>query len=420
MRVTTAFNRILDLPGAWVDTVSFTEDGLVIGLRRRRRRLVCPCGQRSRGHYDGSRRRWRHLDFGRCKVFLQAEVYRIDCRRCGRVRTEQVPWARPRARHSRDFEDVVAWLSQRMDKTSVSRLLRCSWEAVDHIVSRVVVEHIDDARLDALVRIGVDEVSYKRGHRYLTIVADHDSGRVVWVGKDRTQQAFEAFFDTLGPDRAAQVQAISLDGSSIYQPVARDRVPQATICLDPFHVLKWTNEILDRVYRDEAPKIPSTSRLPTRREWRRTRYALRAGFERLDDEHQDIVHALRRHRFRLWRAWELKERLRDLYRIVDPDDAPAYLKAWCTAALRSRIKPFVGLVRRIRKHFDAVIAAIQLGLSNSRLEGINARIRLIQRRGFGIRDIDSLTAMIYLCLGGITITLPTDSTSDRANPGPYG
>jgi transposase len=138
-------------------------------------------------------------------------------------------------------------------------------------------------------------------------------------------------------------------------------------------------------------------------------HPLRAGWERLDPQHKDIVNALRRHRYKLWRTWELKERLRELYRSVHPDDAEAYLKAaWCTSALRSRIRAFVNLVNRIRKHFDAIIAAIRLGLSNSRLEGINARIRLIQRRGFGIRDVDSLTSMIYLCLGGITITLPTE------------
>jgi transposase len=204
------------------------------------------------------------------------------------------------------------------------------------------------------------------------------------------------------------VEAISLDGSSIYLPVVRERIPQATVCLDPFHVMKWTNEVLDSVYRAEAPRIPLGPGLPTRREWRRTRYALRAGWERLDNDHRDIVNALRRHRYKLWRTWELKERLRDLYRVVDPADAAAYLKAWCTSALRSRIKAFTNLVRRIRKHFDAIIAAIRLGLSNSRLEGINAKIRLIQRRGFGIRDVDSLTAMIYLCLGGITITLPAE------------
>ncbi|MFD0579538.1 ISL3 family transposase [Dactylosporangium darangshiense] len=409
VRVTTAFNRVLKLPGAWVDQVSFTDVGIVIGLRRRTRLLTCPCGWRTRSRYDSSRRRWRHLDFGACKVFLEADVYRIDCGACLRVRTEQVPWARPNARHTSDFEDLVAWLAQRMDKTAVSRLLRCSWEAVDHIVTRVVAEHIDDNRLNDLFRIGVDEISYRRGRRFLTIVADHDTGRVVWVGKDRSQKAFEEFFDALG-ERTAAVEAITLDGSSIFKSVAEQRIPRARICLDPFHVIGWANEVVESTYRAEAPHFPIGDRQgrPSRREWRRARYAVRAGAERLDERHQTILNGLRRHSYRLWRAWELKEQLRDFYRIIDPADARAYLNQWCTAALRSRIPAYHTLVGRIRKHFDAIASAVELGLSNSRLEGINAKIRLIQRRGYGFRDLDALTAMIYLCLGGITITLPTD------------
>jgi transposase len=106
------------------------------------------------------------------------DLPRVDCRACLRVRTEQVPWPRPGARHTRDFEDVAGWLAQRMDKTSVAKLPRCTWEAVDHIVARDVADHIDDSGLDGLYRIGPDEISYRRGHRYLTIVADHDTGRV--------------------------------------------------------------------------------------------------------------------------------------------------------------------------------------------------------------------------------------------------
>jgi transposase len=114
----------------------------------------------------------------------EAEIRRLCCRRCKRVRTEQVPWARPGARHSRDLEDVVAFLAQRVDKTTVARLLRVSWEAVANIVTRVVTEAIDDARLDELYRIGVDEISYRKGHRYLTVVADHDrQGAVVWAAE---------------------------------------------------------------------------------------------------------------------------------------------------------------------------------------------------------------------------------------------
>jgi transposase len=117
---------------------------------------------------------------------------------------------------------------------------------------------------------------------------------------------------------------------------------------------------------------------------------------------------MRRHRYRLWRTWELKEQLRDLYRSAEPADARGYLKRWCTSAKRSRIPAFTNLIRRIEKHFDAIIAAVELGLSNCRLEGINAKIRLIQRRGYGFRNLDALSAAIHLCLGGITINLPTE------------
>jgi transposase len=408
VRVTTVFNRILALPGATVASVSFTDVGIVIGLRRRRARLACPCGARTWSRYDSSRRRWRHLDFGACQVWLEADVYRIDCNTCARVRTEQVPWARPAARHSRDFDDVVAWLAQRMDKTSVARLLRCSWEAVDRIVRRVVDENIDDTRLDNLFRIGVDEISYKRGHRYLTVVADHDSGRVVHIAKDRNPASFAAFFDDLGPTRTAAIQAISLDASTIYGSVARDRAPQATLCLDPFHVMKWCNDALEAVYKSQpTPPAATINGKTSTRHWKRIRTAIRTGAEKLTDEQRDLVEDLRRHRYRVFRAWELKEDLRQLYRSVPANQAATYLKRWITAALRSRIPAYTTLVARIRKHFDAVVAARTLGLSNSRLEGINAKIRVIQRRGYGHPTPESLTAMIYLCLGGITINLPT-------------
>ena len=410
MRVCTAFNRILDLPGASVCSVEFTDDGLVLGVRRdRRRRLVCPCGEKTWARYDASRRRWRHLNFGITRVFVEAELRRVDCRACCRVRTEQVPWARPGARHTRDFEDVVGWLAQRADKTTVSKLLGCSWEAVDNIAKRLVDDHLDDARLDGLYRIGVDEISYKRGHHYLTVVADHDSGNVVWVSKDRSKEAFESFFDALGEERTAALEAITLDGSSVYRPVAVQRASQATLCLDPFHVIKWCNEALDEFYRAQPAPLPEYlgGGQFSIRNWRRTRSALRLGAERLDERHLVLVRAVRRHNYRLFRAWELKEQLRELYRSVDPEVAPRYLTRWCTSALRSRISAYRTLASRVRRHFDAIIAAVQLGLSNSRLEGINSKIRVIQRRGYGHPTAASLMTMIYLCLSGIKLTLPT-------------
>ena len=198
-----------------------------------------------------------------------------------------------------------------------------------------------------------------------------------------------------------------MDMATIYRRATQEAVPGAVICLDPFHAVRWVNEALDAVYRN-TPRSELDGSI-SGLEWRRTRTALRSGVERLDDEQRLRIHQLRRRRYQLWRAWELKERFRDLYRIVDPDQARDYLKAWCTAALRSRLRPYRTLVKRIRLHFDGIVAAVEWGLSNSRLEGINSKIRLINRRAHGHHHTQSLTAMIHLCLGGITIPLPTES-----------
>ena len=161
MRVSTAFNRMLALGGATVTGVRFEPEGMVVELRLRARRLRCPCGCSTRAGYDQSRRRWRHLDAGGCRLWLEAAIRRLYCRCCQKVVTEVVPWARPGAWHSRDFEDVVAWLAQRSDKTTIATLLRCGWKAVDNIIRRVVAAQLDAARQEGLYRIGVDEISYR-------------------------------------------------------------------------------------------------------------------------------------------------------------------------------------------------------------------------------------------------------------------
>lgn len=411
MRVTTAFNRVLDLPGASVVGVDFTDQGIVIGLRRRARLHRCPCGRRIVGRYDRSRRRWRHLDMGVTKVWLEYEITRVWCPACGRVRTEDVPWARPGARHSRDFEDVVAWLARHMDKTAVSRLMRCSWEAAHNIVTNVVAEHLDPQRLEGLYRIGIDEISYKRGHRYLTVVADHDSGEVVWVGTGRSTETLEKFYAELGPDRADQLEAVTMDGSSIYRSVTQNRAKNAAICLDPFHIMKWTNQALDDVFRTSAmTALKDQLKRATRSNngWRAARYAFRAGKEKLRPEHQEIIDLIRREREDLHVAWLLKEELRDLFAIIEPEYAAAYLRAWITRVSQSGIKPMVNLALKLHGYYDLIVAGLERRLSNGRLEGINTKIRVIQRRGYGHPNPAALTSMIYLCCSGMRIVLPTE------------
>lgn len=408
MRVSTAFNRMLGIPGASVTSVEFTPEGVVVGLRRRSRRLLCPCGWSTRAVYDRSTRRWRHLDLGASRLLLCAEIRRLDCRRCARVRTEQLPWARPGARCSRDLEDVVAWLAQRVDKTTITRLLRISWETVAGIIKRVVAAAIDDHRLDGLYRIGVDEVSYRKGHRYLTVVADHDrAGAVVWAAEGRDHHTLQAFYDQLGADRAAALQAVSLDMGGAYAKATRAKAPAARQCIDPFHVIKLANEAIDKTRR-WAWNTHRRHGWQAARWVKRTRWALLKDPAALKDSQREILTALRRGRHVLWRAYLLKEELRDLYKLPDPALAPAHLDRWLARACRCRIPAILALSRTIRAHREGILAAIELALSNSKLEGLNSKIRLINHRGYGHHSAAALIAMIYLCCGGITIKLPME------------
>ena len=424
MRVTTAFNKMLGLVGASVASVTFAPEGIVVGLRRRRAKHRCPCGWTTWAIYDRSVRRWRHLDLGAAKCLLEAEICRIRCRRCGRVRTEEVPWARPGARHSRDFQDVVAWLAQRVDKTTIATLLRVSWEAVAKIVTDVVAEAIDDARLEGLVRIGVDEVSYRKGYRFLTVVADHDrGGAVVWVAEGRDQRVLEAFYDELGVERTGRLEAISLDMAKAYKSATDAKAAHVSQCVDPFHVVKLANEAVDKArrwaWRQERrlrpPPAPTIGRprndAPPRprdevRFVKHTRWALLKDLDDLLESQLAVLDELRRRRSVLYRCWQLKEGLRDLYR-VRPAHAAEHLAWWLSWACRCRIPAFVTLAKTVRANRERILAAIELGLSNSKLEGLNSKIRLINHRGYGHHSASALMAMIHLCCGGVTVELPT-------------
>jgi transposase len=406
VRVSTAFKRLLRLSGASVVDVGFGAEGVIVTVRLRRRRRVCSqCGQTGRqlAIHDRRVKRWRHLDLGASRCVIECELRLLRCRDCG-VRMEPVPWARPGAAHTRDFEDVVAWLAQQMARTPICGLLRIGWDTVGRIVERVVADRLDEHRLEGLVCIGVDEISYRRHHRYLTSVADHRSGAIVWCRAGRNSATLAGFFAELGP-RKDSIRAVSIDMSGEYQRAIRAAVPDAEICFDPFHVCRLGSRATDQVRRDEW-NAHERSHTATGRWVKGTRWSLLKAPERQTVGQLATLWEVQQANARLYRAFLLREQLRLLYHLPDPTLAPAHLDAWLAWASRSRLKPFVGLARTLRAHRDGILAAIRLGLSNGRLEGLNSKIRLISHRSFGFHSADALIALVYLCCTGIVIELP--------------
>src|SRR5207302_3704146 len=203
---------------------------------------------------------WRHLDMGGriCRITMRRR--RLRCPEHG-VLAEGVPFARDRSGHTREFEDLVAWLTTKTDKTTISAFARISWRTVGAICERVVADVLDPDRLSGLVEIGVDEISWRRHHRYLTLVSDHHTGKIIWgkAGKDTT--TLHAFFDALGDQAAEGIEAVSMDLGPAYAKAVRERAPGAVICFDPFHVIKLVTDALEPLRRQvwqAARKLPAT------------------------------------------------------------------------------------------------------------------------------------------------------------------
>jgi transposase len=404
MRVTTALNRLLALAGASVPGVSSTGEGVIVRVRLRRRRMACSvCGQACWGMHDRQLRRWRHLNLAGHRCLIEYELRRVDCRDCG-VRVEAVPWGRRGARHTRDFEDLVAFCAQQMAKSQVQALLRVAWDTVGRIVRRVVADRLDDRRLETLIQVGIDEISYRRALRYLTNVADHSSGRIVWSAPGRTGVRLQEFFELLG-DRKESIRVVSIDMSEPYAGTIRAWLPDAEIAFDPLHVIALAGAAVDKVRLSEwQAKGPSLT--PGGLWIKHTRWALLKAPEGLTDHQRLALAQIQHTNARLYRAHLLKEQLRALHQLKDPSLAPAHLDAWVAWARRSKLKPFVRLARTLRRYRDGILAAIRLGLTNARLEGLHSKIRLLSHRSYGFHSPQALIAMIYLCCGVITIIPP--------------
>ncbi|MEH1130886.1 transposase, partial [Micromonospora sp. CPCC 206061] len=254
MRRARLWARLVGVEKAVVERVVFDEDeGIVVVSVRPARGQRCRCGRCRRrvpGYDQGQgRRRWRALDLGRVRVFVEADAPRVRCPRHGIV-VAAVPWARHGAGHTYAFDEQVAWLATQCSKTAVTRLMRVSWRTVGAIVARVWadVDGLVD-RLSGLRRIGIDEISWKKGHKYLTVVVCHDSGRLVWASAGRDRATLRAFFVALGPARSGQITHISADGADWIADVVARHCPAAVVCADAFHVVSWATDALDQVRR---------------------------------------------------------------------------------------------------------------------------------------------------------------------------
>jgi transposase len=339
---------------------------------------------------------------GRLRISLEYAPRRVECPRCG-VRSEQVPWAVHGSRFTGDFEELVAYLAQVTDQTRVTELMGISWTTVGAIVERVVARRLDPSRLEGLRRIGVDEFSYRKRHRYLTTVVDHDRRRVVWAAAGRSAETLGAFFDALGEARCADLECVTMDMAGGYIKAVEERLPETQIVFDRFHVQRLASDALDEVRREQLREIRGTEE---GRELFRSRFALLKNPWNLTRRETEKLRDVQRTNAPLYRAYLLKETLAQALDYKQTWRAKRALREWVAWASRSKLAPFVKAARTIREHFDGILAYIEERLTNGIVEGFNNKLRMIARRAYGFHSPPPLIAMLYLCCGGIKLDPP--------------
>ena len=352
----------------------------------------------------GGARRWRHLDAAMVKVWIVAVARRVDCAACGPT-VAAVPWARHDTVFTRAYEDLVVHDAIVGNKNAAARRYDVSWKAVNNMCVRLATEALDRVDLlDGLTAIAIDEVKYKKGHKYLTVVCDHVTGRVVWAADGRSKETVGAFFDALG-SRAEHLAFVTADGATWVRDVVAERAPDAIVCLDTFHVVAWATDALDEVRREEWNKLRAGGAAGAAKQFKGLRFLLRRNWENLTMHQRETIWALETANRRTFRAFELKEGLRDIF-TLPLLQARRALDTWLAYASRSKLSPFVKLARSIRTYRASIEATIEWRLTNGIAESNNASIGRIRTNARGFHTAKAFITMIMLDRAGIAPQLP--------------
>jgi len=400
MRMETYIRKSLGMKAHRVVRVREEADVLVGEVERcAHRKLRCGrCGleaKGTKGRVEGPRR-WRDLSMGRKWLVIAYWPYRVVCAVCG-VSVEGVPWAERWARVTRRLAEAVAAMTKDRDWKATAAHFALNWKTVLSAVKRTVERGLAKRRLKAIRWIGMDEVSRKKGHHYLTLVYDLERQQLLWVGEGRSEETVKGFFAWLGLRRCRHLKVVCMDMWRPYLNAVREGAPQATVAFDRFHLVRHLNEAVDDVRRGLVRKLKA----PFRALVKGTRFVLLKNPWNLTPRQRQQLNALVRQNSPLSRAWYLKEDFQRFFDYTREGWARKHLDHWLQWAARSRLAPFKKLARLVREHLDGILAWTKIRVTNGALEGMNNKVKLVSHRAFGFRNVEHYKMAIYHCCANL-------------------
>jgi len=350
--------------------------------------------------YDSKPRRWRHLDTMQFTTWIEADVPRMECGRHG-VKQLRVPWAEPGSQFTALFERLAIDLLRECSIAGAVGLLRISWDEGWGIKARAVKRGLVRRGAEVVGRLGVDEKAIAKRHRYLTIVADLEQSRVLYLADDRKQESLDGFWPTLTPAQRDGITAVAMDMWEPYVQSTRTHLAGAAdkIVFDKFHVVKHLHDAVDHVRRGEhrALRRAGDERLTG------SKYLWLQRPEDMTAEQRTAFRTLQREDFKVSRAWALKERFRTFWEYRYPGAAQTFFRRWYWRATHSRLKPLAAVAKLIKRHLPNLLTYLRHRLTNAGLEGVNAVIQWVKKTARGFRNAEHFKTAIYFHCGGLDL-----------------
>ena len=407
MQVKTILNHIHKIKSfvykrvSWVGTDQYPQFEVEV-VERSNSLPICPCcGKRRLGYDRQPTRRFEFVPFWGIKVFLVYEPRRVNCPTCG-IKVEQMPWAMGKRPLTQAYGWILAGWAQRLSWKEVATVFRSSWDSVFRSVDMAVQwgrEHQDLCHIES---IGIYEIAWKKGHKYLTVVCQIDSHckRLLWVGNERKMKTLLRFFRWLGPERSQSLKYICSDMWKPYQKVIAKKASKAIHVLDRYHIMAHFSKALDEVRAEEAKRLKADGYEPVLSQ---SRWLLLKRAENLTESQEVKLAELLQYNLRSVRGYLLKEEFQLFWNYASSYWAGKFMDRWCTKTMRSKIDPMKKVARMLRNHRELLLNWFRAKgqLSSGVVEGFNNKAKLTSRKAFGFRTYRGAEIALYHALGGL-------------------
>lgn len=401
MLVEKVIKDTLELQGFRIASVERTDFGFTVNIfpDRRFKPRCGVCGDKAIYRDTRKERCFRHVPLWGIPVKLRYAPRRVNCSTCGGIHREALPWVTGKHRLTNAFVCFLARWAKLLPWVEVARLFRCAWNTVASAVKWAVAYGLANRDISDVRNIGIDEISRRRGHTYVTNVYDLIGGRLLWSGDGRTKETLQSFFSSWGPESIAHIQGICCDMWNPYVDTINSQAPHAVLVFDKFHIIRHLMDAVDAVRRDEIrAKGKEHKELVAR-----TRYIWLKNPWNLTDKQKDRLHILEKMNLKIFRAYLLKESFREFWSCTTRERAEQFLKHWFWLATHSRLKPMRDFAWLLRRHQTSILNYFDMPLTNATVEGLNNKAKKISHKAYGYKSVSTFILNMYHGLGNLIL-----------------